>query len=75
MDQESPAISKILEYAKEKNVISWDEITTLVGQDFVNSPEMETALQTFNEHKIQVVETSIIDMDEKQDEIVEEDDN
>ena len=74
MDQESPAISKILEYAKEKNVISWDEITTLVGQDFVNSPEMETALQTFNEHKIQVVETSIIDMDEKQDEIVEEDD-
>lgn len=74
MDQESPAISKILEYAKEKNVISWDEITTLVGQDFVNSPEMETALQTFNEHKIQVVETSIIDMDEKQDVIVEEDD-
>ena len=74
MDQESPAISKILEYAKEKNVNSWDEITTLVGQDFVNSPEMETALQTFNEHKIQVVETSIIDMDEKQDEIVEEDD-
>ena len=26
MDQEqNPAISKILEYAKEKNVISWDE--------------------------------------------------
>ena len=70
MDQEqNPAISKILEYAKDKSIITWDEISVLVGQDFVNSPEMEKALQILHVNKIQVVESGL---DDEDDEISEE---
>ena len=65
MDQEqNPAISKILEYAKDKSIITWDEISVLVGQDFVNSPEMEKALQILHVNKIQVVESGLDDEDD-----------
>ena len=55
MDQEqNPAISKILEYAKDKSIITWDEISVLVGQDFVNSPEMERRYKYYTSIKFKL---------------------
>ena len=48
MDQElDPKVEKLLDYAKDKQIVSWDEINEILGQDFVNSPKMEDVL-TFN---------------------------
>ncbi len=57
MDQElDPAVQKLLDYAKDKPMISWDEITEILGQDFVNSPKMDTVLQVLTQNNIQVME-------------------
>ncbi|MDE5899627.1 MAG: RNA polymerase sigma factor RpoD, partial [Treponemataceae bacterium] len=62
MEQEqNAAIQKILEYTKDKAVVTWDEIAELVGQDFTNSPEMEEVLQLLNANKIQLVEPAVVE--------------
>ncbi len=63
MDQElDPTVEKLLEYAKDKQLISWDEIIGHLGQDFVNSPKMEDVLQLLTQNNIQVM-----DMEEEDD--------
>lgn len=57
MDQElEPEVVKLLEYAKDKQIISWDEINEILGLDFVNSPKMEPVLQLLTQNDIQVME-------------------
>lgn len=57
MDQElDPKVVKLLDYAKDKQIISWDEINEILGQDFVNSPKMEEVLQLLTQNNIQVME-------------------
>ncbi|MBR0100526.1 MAG: RNA polymerase sigma factor RpoD, partial [Treponema sp.] len=57
MDQEmDPKVAKLLEYAKDKQIVSWDEINEILGQDFVNSPKMEDVLQLLTQNNIQVME-------------------
>ena len=70
MEQElNPQIAKLIEVAKEKQVISWDEISDILGQDFVNSPQMEDVLVLLSQKNIQVMEdTSLDDEDETDDE-------
>ncbi|MCF0242008.1 MAG: RNA polymerase sigma factor RpoD [Treponema sp.] len=61
MDQSNnPALEKILAFVKDKKLITWDEITDVLGMDFVNSPEMEGVLKCLEDKKIQVIETDII---------------
>ena len=60
VDQElNPSVKKILDYATGKSVITYDEVTVLVGQDFVNSPEWETVLQLLAKHNIQIIEPGL----------------
>ena len=67
-DQElNPSIQKILDYAKDKTGITYDEIAVLVGQDFVNSPEMEQVLQLLARQKVEIVESGL-DLDDEDDE-------
>jgi RNA polymerase primary sigma factor len=62
MDQElDPLVTKLLEYAKEKQIVSWDEINEILGQDFVNSPKMESVLQLLTQNNIQVMEEDTLD--------------
>lgn len=72
MDQKDqkidPNVEKLLEYAKAKTIITWDEVTDMLGQNFVNSPEMEAVLQLFSENKIQIVEPEDILTDEEEEE-------
>ena len=57
MDQElDPKVEKLLDYAKDKQIVSWDEINEILGQDFVNSPKMEDVLQLLTQNNIQVME-------------------
>ena len=69
------AVEKIVEFAKNKKekVVTWDEVTPLLGQDFVNSPEMEAVLKTLSEKKIQLIETGIIGIDDQEDSNDEDD--
>ena len=74
MDQElDPVVVKLLEYAKDKQIISWDEINEILGQDFVNSPKMENVLQLLTQNNIQVMEEDNLDEDEDSDESLDED--
>ena len=68
MDQElDPSVQKLLDYAKDKQIVSWDEINEILGQDFVNSPKMEPVLQLLTQNNIQVMEEDDLD-DEADDE-------
>lgn len=76
MDQEiNPFIQKILDYSKGKTVITYDEITALAGQDFINSPNMEQALQFLAKENVEVIESGLsLDDDEDDEDISVEDD-
>jgi len=62
------AVEKIVEFAKNKKekIVSWDEITPVLGQDFVNSPDMEAVLKILSDKKIQLIETDIIGVDDQE---------
>ncbi|WP_303918163.1 RNA polymerase sigma factor RpoD [Treponema berlinense] len=75
MDQElDPVVEKLLEYAKDKQIVSWDEINEILGQDFVNSPKMENVLQLLTQNNIQVMEEDTLDEDDEADDEGLEDD-
>ncbi len=76
MDQEeNPYIQKILDYAKGKTGVTYDEIAALVGQDFTNSPEMEQVLQLLAKENIEIIESGLnLDEDEGDEDISVEDD-
>ena len=76
----NPAVQKLLDFAKDKPFVTWDEATDILGQDFVNSPQMETVLKFLNEKNIQLVEPDLIsdeepDMPAQDDIDVSEDDD
>ena len=56
-----------------RQIISWDEINEILGQDFVNSPKMENVLQLLTQNNIQVMEEDNLDEDEDDDESLDED--
>ena len=71
----NPAVQKLLDFAKDKPFVTWDEATDILGQDFVNSPEMENILKLLSEKNIQIIETDIIsDADEVIPDLSQEDD-
>ncbi len=61
------AVKKLLDFAKDKPFVTWDEATDILGQDFVNSPEMENVLKYLNEKNIQLVEPDNLAEDEEPD--------
>ena len=80
-DQElDPVIAKILDYAKEKKSLSWDELNSLVPEDIANSNKMEGILVLLEKNNIQLIEDDpqLEDMDDdippQQDEASEQQD-
>ena len=62
-------------YSEGKTVITYDEITALAGQDFINSPDMEQALQFLAKENVEVIESGLsLDDDEDDEDISVEDD-
>ncbi len=66
--EENPSIRKILDFAEGKKIITYDEIANLVGQDFVNSAEMESVLQLLAKRNIEIKESGLEDEEEEADE-------
>ena len=58
-----PEVQKLLDYARTKQVVSWDEITEILTQDFVNSSGMEEVLQLLNKNNIQDADDEVDDED------------
>lgn len=76
MDQEqNPFIQKILDYAQGKVAITYDEISELVGPDFVNSPEMENVLGLLALQHIEIRETDLIDEEDAEPDEIDTDDD
>ena len=53
-----PQVQKLLDYARPRQVVTWDEITEILTQDFVNSSRMDEVLQILAQNNIQVMEES-----------------
>lgn len=51
-----PAVVKLLEYGKEKKVLSWDEMNDLLPETIINSEKMDQVLVLLEKNKIQVLE-------------------
>ncbi len=51
-----PAVAKLLEYGKEKKVLSWDEMNDLLPETIINSEKMDQVLVLLEQNKIQVLE-------------------
>ena len=66
--EKDPNVQKLFEYAKEKSVVTWDEVTDMLGQDFVNSSKMENVLRLFSSENLQIVETDDLLVEEDGDE-------
>ena len=76
MDQEqNPFIQKILDYAKGKPGITYDEISDLVGPDFVNSPAMEEVLGLLAQQHVEIIESGLVDEDEQDDVVADDEDD
>src|SRR5574344_295768 len=69
-----PQVQKLLDYAKTRQIISWDEITEILTTEYVNSPKMEEVLQLLSQNNIQVMEEDTRLLDEEEDEEEEGDD-
>ncbi len=71
----NPAVEKLLEFAKTKKIITWDDVIEYLGQDFVNQDElMEPVLKLLKDINKEPVETGIIGQDD-QDEMEDDEDD
>ena len=60
----NPAIEKLLEYAKSRSTITWDDIISYLGQEFVNSDDlMEPVLDLLKNIGREPIETDIIEQE------------
>ena len=72
----NPAVEKLLEFAKTKKIITWDDVIEYLGQDFVNQDElMEPVLKLLKDINKEPVETGIIGQDDGQDEMEDDEDD
>ena len=73
----NPAIAKLVEFAKSKRFITWDDVIEYLGQEFVNSDElMEPVLKQLKDINREPVETDIVGVDDvPEDELVDDEDD
>ncbi len=68
-DQEfDSAVEKLVEYGKQKKVLTWDELGGFLPQEIVNSDKMENVLVLLEKSKIALLEESTLLDDEEDDE-------
>lgn len=51
-----PAVTKLLEYAKDKKVLSWDELNDLLPETILNTDKMDQVLILLEQSNIQILE-------------------
>ena len=70
-EEEDPLVKKLLDVAASKQIISWDEITEILTQEFVNSPKMEGVLQLLSKNNIQIME----EVEEEEEDMLDDEDD
>ena len=55
-----PAVVKLLDYAKDKKVLSWDEVNDLLPETIVNTEKMDQVLVILEQNKIQILEEDTV---------------
>lgn len=75
-DQElDPAVAKLLEFAKEKKEISWDELTDMLPEEIVNSEKMESVLTLLEKNNISLKSEALPeDEEDDEDELLDDED-
>ena len=75
--QTEPAVEKLLEYAKNKKSITYDEINDMLPDDIVNSDKIEEVIAILEKNKISIIEESSIPNGppEELDEMLEDDED
>lgn len=69
------AVEKLVEFAKSKRFITWDDVIEYLGQEFVNSDElMEPVLKQLKDINREPVETDIIGAEDVTDDALVDDD-
>ncbi|GMO47860.1 MAG: hypothetical protein Ta2B_30030 [Termitinemataceae bacterium] len=62
--QNDPAVKKLLEYAKEKKSLSYEEMTDILPESITNSEKIEYVLSLLESNNIQLVEEDNLDDEE-----------
>ena len=57
--QKDPAIQKLIEYAKEKKSISYDEVSDFLPNEIVNTERMEEVIAILDKHQIKLEEEDL----------------
>ncbi|MFN2312755.1 MAG: sigma-70 factor domain-containing protein, partial [Spirochaetia bacterium] len=59
--QNDPAIVKLIEYAKTKNGISYDEVNDFLPDSVVNSEKIEEVISILAKHNVHLEEVGVVD--------------
>jgi len=63
--QLDPAVAKLIEYAKEKKSLSYDELSDFLPEHIVNSEKIEEVLALLEENNIQLIEEEKLSEEEE----------
>ena len=58
--QTEPAVEKLIEYAKNKKTITYDEINDLLPENIVNSEKIEEVMALLEKNKVSIVDDSAV---------------
>ncbi len=65
-------VKKLIDYARNKLLISWDEINEILSPEYVNSPKMDAVLQLLPKYNIQIMDEGDPLLEEEAEEELEE---
>lgn len=63
--QLDPAVAKLIEYAKEKKSLSYDELSDFLPEHIVNSEKIEEVLALLEENNVQLIEEENLSEEEE----------
>ena len=72
--QLDPAVAKLLDYAKSRKEITWEEINDILTPEVVNSDKMDDILIVLNKNGISIQEEDTLD-DEDDDDDIDDDES
>ena len=61
-----PAVEKLIEYAKEKKVLTWDELNELLPESILNTDKMDQVLSLLEQNRIQLQEEELPQEDDEE---------
>ena len=73
--QLDPAVAKLLDYAKSRKELTWEEINEILTPEVVNSDKMDEILIILEKNKISIQEEDTLDDEDDEDDVEEQDED